>query len=157
MISKEPMTSPKLMRWGKLFKVPKVYLKAHIYIPPFNEHNLVTKLLIKNSITPGKWCQHPGGVRHPLLFLFCFFLLATVHGIMVPQPRIEFMLPAVEAQSTNCWTARPGRSQDVLFFVSLLSQLIRHPWTNVPLWELWGPAPYAEKPRMSLVHLCILW
>ena len=24
-----------------------------------------------------------------------------------------------------------------------------HPWTKVPLWELWGPTQYTKKPRRS--------
>ena len=33
--------------------------------------------------------------------------------------------------------------------------LLLVPWTKVPLWELWDPAPYAKGPERSLAHLCI--
>ena len=43
-------------------------------------------------------------------FLFFFWLCCMACGILVPQPGIEPMPPALEAQSFNHWTARevPG-------------------------------------------------
>ena len=38
-------------------------------------------------------------------FFFCFFG-HTAHGILVPQPRIEPVAPAVEGRSLNLWTAK---------------------------------------------------
>ena len=39
-------------------------------------------------------------------FYFIFWLYCTACGILVPQPGIEPVSPAVEAQSLNHWTAR---------------------------------------------------
>ena len=44
-----------------------------------------------------------------LLSVFFFFFFGLCHktcGILVPQLGIEVMLPALEAQGLNCWTAR---------------------------------------------------
>ena len=40
------------------------------------------------------------------LFLFLFWPCHTTCGVLVSQPGIEPMPPAVEAQSLNHWTAR---------------------------------------------------
>ena len=41
--------------------------------------------------------------------------LAAPCGILVPQPGIEPLLPAVEAQSFNHWTAREVPIQQILY------------------------------------------
>ena len=40
------------------------------------------------------------------VFIALFFLYHTAGGILVPQPRIEFVPPALEAWSFNHWTDR---------------------------------------------------
>ena len=40
------------------------------------------------------------------LFFFFFWPHPKVHGILVPQPGIKPMPPAVEVQSLNSWTPR---------------------------------------------------
>lgn len=47
-----------------------------------------------------------------LAFWFFFFFFGLCHetcGILVPQLGIEVMLPALEAQGLNCWTARKSQ------------------------------------------------
>ena len=44
--------------------------------------------------------------RKVKIFVVVFCFLDMVCGILVPQPGIKPILPAVEAWSFNCWTAR---------------------------------------------------
>ena len=41
-----------------------------------------------------------------ITFLFCLWPCHAACGILVPQPEIESMPPAVEAQSPNYWIAK---------------------------------------------------
>ena len=54
-------------------------------------------------------------------FLFC---CATACGILVPQPGIKPMSPAVEAQSLNHWIIR--EAPEILFLIFTLLLLVVH-------------------------------
>ena len=58
-----------------------------------------------------------------LLFSFNLGLYCAVHGILVPQPRVKPMPPALKAQRPNHWTTRevPGRQ-------FLRQELAELPW-----------------------------
>ena len=49
---------------------------------------------------PTAWSEHFPSFR--VSFFVCFLLYRKVFGILVPQPRIEPIPPAVEARSLNC-------------------------------------------------------
>ena len=51
-----------------------------------------------------------------IFFFFIFWLCHMACRILVPQPGIEPMPPAVEAQSPNCWTAREFLNKFLKFF-----------------------------------------
>ena len=54
------------------------------------------------------------------LFFFYFWPLSAACGILVPQPGIEPMSPAVEVQSLNHWTAKEVLICPILFFFFFL-------------------------------------
>ena len=71
-------------------------------------------------------------IFHEALMIYLFFnfyLLATpcmACGILVPQPGIEPMSPAVETQSLNHWTAREvPKDTDGLFYFMFWFKAIR--------------------------------
>ena len=52
--------------------------------------------------------QLPFAPRYVVVFiyLFVYWLCLVAYGILVPQPRIKPVPPALEARSLNHWTAR---------------------------------------------------
>ena len=52
-----------------------------------------------------------------MIFFFLFWLHLVTCGILVPQPGIEPVLPAVEAWSPNHWTTREVHHSPALILV----------------------------------------
>ena len=50
-------------------------------------------------------------------FKIYFWLLRETHEILVPQPGIELMPPAVETQSLNYWTIREVSTHFLIKFL----------------------------------------
>ena len=80
------------------------------------------------------------GSRHLLSLVFNFniiFILIyfwpchVACGILVPQPRIEPMLPATEAQSLNHWTTREVRCMVFDFLLRLPNELLKTWWLEI--------------------------
>ena len=69
-------------------------------------------------------------------FNFIFLLPCTACGILVPRPGIEPMLPAVESQSLNHWTARdPVKSLAIYvkYYIPVCTCQSQTPQLSLPL------------------------
>ena len=79
-------------------KVSLTLLQAHIF-SQMDKYNSSTK-------SPGELDLRNRNDIHCYCTFFCFWPCHAACGILVPQPGIEPMPPAVEVQSPNHWTAR---------------------------------------------------
>ena len=79
----------------------------YTYIPPFKNNRIILFILLCNKLFILPMCSLPQYTQHPHSFLFFFFWPRYVAcGILVPQPGIKPVPPAVEARSLNHWTTR---------------------------------------------------
>ena len=129
---------------------------AHLHVPSGLHWDL--SLLIRGYLLapPSSLCLSFPSIswRISCILIFLFFG-PTACGILVPQPRIEPTLPALEVWSINHWT--PREVSPVHFFANdpafpLLVQ------SCLSAFLIGLPAPLPLSPSASLgQHLCLFW